>query len=57
MQGQALIEGTHRAELRCNAMLGKTLINKSIILLKLIRYLIYCVLGKYCMKKSICWLL
>lgn len=40
-----------------NTMLGKTCINKATISLSLIIYLIYCVPGKYCMKKSICWLL
>lgn len=45
------------ARLGYNTIVGKTSVNKPIILLRLIIYLIYCVPGKYCMKKSICWLL
>lgn len=45
------------ARLGCSTMLGKTSVNKPVILLSLIIYLIYCVPGKYCMKKPICWLL
>lgn len=55
--GQALGEETQGAGHGYNTMLGKTCINKATISLSLIIYLIYCVPGKYCMKKSICWLL
>lgn len=57
LEGQSLGEVTQRAVHGPNTMLGKTCINKATISPSLIIYLIYCVPGKYCMKKSICWLL